>query len=143
LAINEIGACTVLLDEPVAFDPYQRNHDTGAFILIDRVSNDTIGAGLIHTGELKAGDTPWQEVEVNKSSRSVLKKHPPAVVWFTGISGAGKSTIANIVEKMLHAQGCHTYLLDGDNLRHGLNRDLGFSDADRVETCGEWLKLRS
>jgi bifunctional enzyme CysN/CysC len=143
LAINEIGACTVLLDEPVAFDPYQRNHDTGAFILIDRVSNDTIGAGLIHTGELKAGDTPWQEVEVNKSSRSVLKKHPPAVVWFTGISGAGKSTSANIVEKMLHAQGCHTYLLDGDNLRHGLNRDLGFSDADRVETCGEWLKLRS
>jgi bifunctional enzyme CysN/CysC len=133
LTINEIGTCTIGLDEAVAFDPYEENRDTGSFILIDRVSNDTLAAGLIRSGELKVDDIPWQAIEVSKTSRAMLKNHPPAVLWFTGIPGAGKSTIANLVEKMLHTRGCHTYLLDGDNLRHGLTRDLGFSDADRVE----------
>jgi bifunctional enzyme CysN/CysC len=133
LTVNEIGACSLILDAPVAFDTYAQNRDTGGFILIDRLSNNTVGAGLIEFGEVKHADVPWQNIEVSKNSRSTLKKHPPAVLWFTGISGAGKSTIANLVEKMLHAQGRHTYLLDGDNVRHGLNRDLGFDAADRVE----------
>jgi bifunctional enzyme CysN/CysC len=133
LSINEIGRCTFELDEPLAFDLYEHSRDTGGFILIDRVTNDTVGAGLIYSGRIRAADVPWQKIEVTKSSRSSLKKHAPAILWFTGISGAGKSTIANLVEKKLHAQGRHTYLLDGDNVRHGLNRDLGFSDADRVE----------
>jgi bifunctional enzyme CysN/CysC len=133
LTMNEIGYCHLALDEAVAFDIYEQNRQTGGFILIDRISNDTVGAGLVQTGALKHGDVPWQSIEVSKTSRCVLKKHPPAVLWFTGISGAGKSTIANLVEKMLHAEGRHTYLLDGDNIRHGLNRDLGFSDADRIE----------
>src|SRR5947209_7491139 len=133
LSAHEIAACNLRLDEPVAFDTYEQNRETGGFILIDRISNDTVGAGLIHAGELQFRDLPWQTMEVTKSSRSSLKKHRPAVLWFTGIPGAGKSTIANFVEKILHAKGCHTYLLDGDNLRHGLNRDLGFSEADRVE----------
>jgi bifunctional enzyme CysN/CysC len=144
LTLNEIGICSLALDEPVAFDFYEENRDTGGFILIDRVTNDTIAAGLIRAGELNARNVPWQAIEVSKSSRSSLKKHPPAILWFTGISGAGKSTIANLVEKMLHARGVHTYLLDGDNVRHGLNRDLGFSDADRVENVrrvGEVAKL--
>ena len=133
LKTNEIGACTLALDEPVAFDAYNHNRHTGGFILIDRISNDTIAAGLIRSGELKHRDVPWQRIDVSKISRSTLKNQRPAVLWFTGISGAGKSTIANLVEKMLHAQGRHTYLLDGDNIRHGLNRDLGFSDSDRIE----------
>jgi bifunctional enzyme CysN/CysC len=133
LGTNEIGICSLTLDEVVAFDPYEQNRETGSFIVIDRVSNDTIGAGLIQTGELRFRDVPWQIIEVTKASRSSLKNHPAAVLWFTGIPGAGKSTIANLVEKMLHANGRHTYLLDGDNVRHGLNRDLGFSDSDRVE----------
>jgi bifunctional enzyme CysN/CysC len=133
LSPHEIGACSLRLDEPVAFDTYEQNRDTGGFILIDRISNDTVGAGLIRAGELQFRDLPWQTMEVTKSSRSSLKNHRPAVLWFTGIPGAGKSTIANLVEKILHAKGRHTYLLDGDNVRHGLNRDLGFSDADRVE----------
>lgn len=133
LNTNEIGRCAFELDEPSAFDLYEHSRDTGGFILIDRVTNDTVGAGLIYSGRIRAADVPWQKIEVTKSSRSSLKKHAPAILWFTGISGAGKSTIANLVEKKLHARGRHTYLLDGDNVRHGLNRDLGFSDADRVE----------
>lgn len=133
LSTNEIGNCTVRLDEPVACDKYDEHRDTGGFILIDRVSNDTVAAGLIQSGELHFGNIPWQTIDVTKASRSALKNHRPAVLWFTGIPGAGKSTIANLVEKMLHAKGRHTYLLDGDNIRHGLTRDLGFSDADRVE----------
>jgi bifunctional enzyme CysN/CysC len=144
LTLNEIGLCTLTLDEPVALDLYEQNRETGGFILIDRVTNDTIAAGLIRKGELNPRNVPWQAIDVSKNSRSSLKKHPPAILWFTGISGAGKSTIANLVEKMLHARGAHTYLLDGDNVRHGLNRDLGFSDADRVENVrrvGEVAKL--
>jgi bifunctional enzyme CysN/CysC len=133
LSANDIGTCKLMLEEPVAFDPYEDNRDTGGFILIDRVSNDTVAAGLIRSGELMFRNLPWQTVEVSKRSRTSLNRHPPAVLWFTGISGAGKSTIANLVEKMLHAKQRHTYLLDGDNIRHGLTRDLGFSDADRVE----------
>jgi bifunctional enzyme CysN/CysC len=133
LKANEIGKCTFELDEPLAFDRYEHSRDTGGFILIDRITNDTVGAGLVSSGTLKAQDVPWQKIEVTRSSRSLLKKHAPAILWFTGISGAGKSTIANLVEKRLHAEGRHTYLLDGDNIRHGLNRDLGFSDVDRVE----------
>jgi bifunctional enzyme CysN/CysC len=144
LTLNEIGLCTLMLDEPAAFDLYEQNRETGGFILIDRVTNDTIAAGLIRKGELNSRNVPWQAIEVSKASRSSLKKHPPVILWFTGISGAGKSTIANLVEKMLHARGTHTYLLDGDNVRHGLNRDLGFSDADRVENVrrvGEVARL--
>jgi bifunctional enzyme CysN/CysC len=111
----------------------EQNRETGGFILIDRLSNDTVAAGLLQAGALRHGYVPWQSIEVSKTSRSALKKHPPAVLWFTGISGAGKSTIANLVEKMLHAGGRHTYLLDGDNIRHGLNRDLEFADSDRIE----------
>ncbi len=133
LAANDIGICDLTLDGPVAFDAYEANRDTGGFILIDRVSNDTVAAGLIRSGELRLRDVPWQAIDVSKASRAALKNHPSAVLWFTGIPGAGKSTIANLVERMLHARGCHTYILDGDNIRHGLSRDLGFSDADRVE----------
>lgn len=133
LSAYEIGACSLAVDEAVAFDSYEENREMGSFIIIDRVSNDTVGAGLIRSGELRFRDVPWQAIEVTGGARSSLKRHPPAVLWFTGIPGAGKSTIANLVEKMLHANGRHTYLLDGDNVRHGLNRDLGFSDADRVE----------
>jgi bifunctional enzyme CysN/CysC len=133
LAMNEIGLCTLNLRELLAYDLYEQNRDTGGFILIDLVTNDTVGVGFIRAGDLKADDVPWQRVETTKGSRSSLKNQPPGIIWFTGISGAGKSTIANLVEKMLHVQGRHTYLLDGDNIRHGLNSDLGFSDADRVE----------
>jgi bifunctional enzyme CysN/CysC len=133
LTINQIGTCTLRLEQAVAFDIYDHNRDTGGFILIDRVTNETVAAGLVRAGELKSDDVPWQRLEVSRSSRSALKQHPPGILWFTGISGAGKSTIANLVEKKLHARHCHTYLLDGDNVRHGLNRDLGFTDGDRVE----------
>ena len=143
LNANDIGKCTFELDEPLAFDLYEHSPDTGGFILIDRITNDTVGAGLVSSGRLKAPDVPWQKIEVTKSSRSLLKKHAPAILWFTGISGAGKSTIANLVEKKLHAQGRHTYLLDGDNIRHGLNRDLGFSDVDRVENVRRVAEVAS
>jgi bifunctional enzyme CysN/CysC len=133
LRFNEIGVCDLRLDRPVGFDPYQENRDTGGFILIDRLSNETVGAGLLRSGLRRADNVHWQAVEVSRQARATLNGHRPAVVWFTGLSGAGKSTIANVVERKLHALGCHTYLLDGDNVRHGLNRDLGFTDADRVE----------
>jgi bifunctional enzyme CysN/CysC len=133
LELNEIGVCNLSLDQPVAFDPYVENRDTGGFILIDRMTNATVGAGLLHFALRRAENVHWQAVEVNRQAHASLKAQRPAVAWFTGISGAGKSTIANIVERKLHALGRHTYLLDGDNLRHGLNRDLGFTAADRVE----------
>ena len=109
------------------------NRDTGGFILIDRMTNGTIGAGLLHFALRRSQNIHWQAIEVNKQAHGALKGHKPCVVWFTGLSGSGKSTIANIVEKKLHALGRHTYLLDGDNVRHGLNKDLGFTEADRVE----------
>jgi bifunctional enzyme CysN/CysC len=133
LELNEIGVCNVSLDHPVAFDAYADNRDTGGFILIDRLSNATVGAGLIHFALRRSQNIHWQALDVSKASRAALKGQQPCVLWFTGLSGAGKSTIANLVEKQLQALGRHTYLLDGDNVRHGLNRDLGFTDVDRVE----------
>jgi len=133
LALNEIAVCNVYLDRPVPYDRYVDNRDMGGFIVIDRMTNTTVGAGLLHFALRRADNVHWQAVEINQNARAALKGHRPAVVWFTGISGAGKSTIANILERKLHAAGRHTYLLDGDNLRHRLNRDLGFTTADRVE----------
>jgi bifunctional enzyme CysN/CysC len=130
---NEIGVCNLNLDRPVAFDPYAENRDTGGFILIDRLTNNTVGAGMLHFALRRSQNIHWQAIEVNKDAHAALNGHRPCVVWFTGLSGSGKSTIANIVEKKLHALGRHTYLLDGDNVRHGLNKDLGFTEADRVE----------
>ncbi|MBL4785762.1 MAG: sulfate adenylyltransferase subunit CysN [Cohaesibacteraceae bacterium] len=133
LALNEIGYCNLAFSEPLAIDTYEENRHTGSFILIDRFSNQTVAAGLIWHGLQRAENVHWQATDVNKQARAVLKLQTPKVLWFTGLSGSGKSTIANLVEKRLHAQGRHTYLLDGDNVRHGLNRDLGFTDEDRVE----------
>jgi bifunctional enzyme CysN/CysC len=133
LELNEIGVCNISLDRAIAFDPYVANRDTGGFIIIDRMTNTTVGAGLLHFALRRSQNIHWQAVQVDKGARAALNGHPPRVVWFTGLSGSGKSTIANIVEAKLHAEGVHTYLLDGDNVRHGLNRDLGFTDVDRVE----------
>jgi bifunctional enzyme CysN/CysC len=133
LELNEIGVCNLSLDRPVAFDPYIQNRETGGFILIDKLSNDTVGAGLLSFALRRAENIHWQALDVNKPARSALKGQRACVLWFTGLSGAGKSTVANLVEKRLHALGRHTYTLDGDNVRHGLNKDLGFTDADRVE----------
>jgi bifunctional enzyme CysN/CysC len=144
LLLNEVGSVNFALAEPIAFDPYVDNHDTGGFILIDRFTNATVAAGMIDFGLRRATNLHWQALDINKGVRSEMKGQKPAVLWFTGLSGSGKSTIANLVERALVAQGRHTYLLDGDNVRHGLNRDLGFTDADRVENIrrvGETSKL--
>jgi bifunctional enzyme CysN/CysC len=133
LELNEIGVCTLEIDRPIAFDPYEVNRDTGGFILIDRITNDTVGAGMLRFALRRAQNVHWQALDVNKSLRASMKRQRPCVLWFTGLSGAGKSTIANLVDKKLHSTERHTYLLDGDNVRHGLNKDLGFTDADRVE----------
>lgn len=133
LELNGIAECNLGLDRAVAFDPYGSNRDTGGFILVDRISNATVGAGMLNFSLRRAHNIHLQHVDVDKSARAALKGHAPCVLWLTGLSGAGKSTIANLVEKMLQARGCHTYLLDGDNVRHGLTKDLGFTDADRVE----------
>lgn len=133
LGLNEIGLCNVSLDQAIAFDPYLSNQDTGGFILIDRATNATVGAGLIRFALRRAQNVHWQALDVTREARADLKRQKAAVLWFTGLSGAGKSTIANLVEKKLLSLGKHTVLLDGDNIRHGLNRDLGFTDADRVE----------
>jgi bifunctional enzyme CysN/CysC len=133
LALNEIGVCNISLDRPIAFDPYGVNREMGGFIVIDKLTQNTVGAGLLHFALRRSHNIHWQEVRVDKQARSAQSQHRPGVVWFTGLSGSGKSTIANIVESKLHTLGVRTYLLDGDNVRHGLNRDLGFTDADRVE----------
>ena len=133
LGLNEIGIGNISLDQPVAFDPYAENRQTGGYILIDRISNETVGAGLLHFALRRSQNVHWQALDIDKAARARLKGQKPCVLWFTGLSGAGKSTIANIVEKKLYAAGRHTALLDGDNVRHGLNRDLGFTDVDRVE----------
>jgi bifunctional enzyme CysN/CysC len=133
LELNEIGVCNVSLDQPIAFDPYVENRDTGGFILIDRLTNGTVGAGLIHFALRRAENIHWQAIEINKEAHAATKNQKACILWFTGLSGAGKSTIANLLEKRLFSLGHHTFLLDGDNVRHGLNRDLGFTDADRVE----------
>ncbi|NND50198.1 MAG: sulfate adenylyltransferase subunit CysN [Rhizobiales bacterium] len=133
LNFNEMGVANISLSEPVAFDPFADNRDTGAFILIDRYSNATVGAGMIRFALDRASNVHWQALDIDKQARAHAMGQNPVVLWFTGLSGSGKSTIANIVEQKLHLDGRHTYLLDGDNVRHGLNRDLGFTDTDRVE----------
>jgi len=133
LELNEIGVCNLSLDAPIAFDAYAENHDLGGFILIDRLSNRTVGAGMLHFALRRSQNIHWQALDVDKAARAAIKSQRGRVVWLTGLSGSGKSTIANLVEKRLHADGRHTYLLDGDNVRHGLNKDLGFTDEDRVE----------
>ena len=133
LALNEIGVATIGLDRRIAFDPYAENRDTGGFIVIDRITNATVGAGMLRFALRRADNIAWHATTVDKATRAAAKGQSPRVLWFTGLSGAGKSTIANLVEARLHALGLHSYLLDGDNIRHGLNKDLGFTPADRVE----------
>jgi bifunctional enzyme CysN/CysC len=133
LALNEIAVCTLSIDRPIAFDPYDAVRETGGFILIDRISNATIGAGMLRFALRRSHNIHMQHVDVDKATRGAMKGQKPCVLWFTGLSGAGKSTLANQLEKRLNALGRHTYLLDGDNVRHGLNKDLGFTEADRVE----------
>jgi bifunctional enzyme CysN/CysC len=144
LMLNEVGYANFSLTQPLAFDAYRDNRDTGGFIVIDRFTNATVGAGMIDFGLRRATNVHWQALDVNKQARAAMKRQKPVMLWFTGLSGSGKSTIANLVEKSLAAEGKHTYLLDGDNVRHGLNKDLGFTDADRVENIrrvGETAKL--
>ncbi|MEL6568902.1 MAG: sulfate adenylyltransferase subunit CysN [Pseudomonadota bacterium] len=133
LEINEFGVCTMALDEPIAFDPYNDSRETGGFIIIDRITNNTVGMGLIDFALRRASNIHWQALEINRDALAEQKGQKPAVLWFTGLSGSGKSTVANELQKRLFALGRHTMVLDGDNVRHGLNRDLGFTDADRVE----------
>jgi bifunctional enzyme CysN/CysC len=144
LAVNDIAVANIATDRRLPFDPYQANRESGGFVLIDRLTNVTVGAGMIDFALRRSDNIHWQALDVTKEARVAIKNHRPGVVWFTGISGAGKSTIANALERRLHALGCHTAMLDGDNVRHGLNRDLGFTDADRVENIrrvGEVAKL--
>ncbi len=133
LELNDIGVCNLSVGRPVAFDPYAVNRRTGGFILIDRKTNNTVGAGILHFALRRSHNIHRQHFNVDKVARAMQKGQRPAVLWFTGLSGAGKSTIANLVELKLHTMGKHTYVLDGDNIRHGLSRDLGFSDVDRIE----------
>lgn len=144
LGLNEIGVVNVALDREVAFDPYKANRRMGGFIVIDRMTNETVGLGLINFALRRASNIHRQSLDVSKELRASMKGQKPVMLWFTGLSGAGKSTVANLVEKRLAAMGKHTYTLDGDNVRHGLNNDLGFTDADRVENIrrvGEVSKL--
>ena len=131
--LNGIAVCNFASAQAIAFDSYADNPETGAFILIDRISNNTVGAGMIDFGLHRGQNLSWQSFEINRESRAKMKHQKPMVIWFTGLSASGKSSIADIVEQKLAAQNRHTYLLDGDNFRHGLNKDLGFTDADRVE----------
>jgi bifunctional enzyme CysN/CysC len=130
---GEIGVCDLELDRPLVFDPYAENRATGEFILVDPLTGETVGAGLLKFALRRAHNVHRQHLDIDRGARAALKRQEPCVLWFTGLSGAGKSTIANLVEKKLHAAGYHTYILDGDNVRHGLSKDLGFTDADRVE----------
>jgi bifunctional enzyme CysN/CysC len=144
LGLNDIAFCNLSTAVPVAFDPYEASRSTGSFIIIDRFTNHTVGAGMVAFGLRRGTNIHWQPLLVGRNERAALKHQRPAILWFTGLSGAGKSTIANIVEQRLHAAGHHTMLLDGDNVRHGLCRDLGFTEADRVENirrAGEVAKL--
>jgi bifunctional enzyme CysN/CysC len=133
LELNEVGLCNLSTAKPLVFDPYAENAETGSFILIDRFTNATVAAGMIEFGLRRATNVQWQELFIDQAARANLKGQKPCVLWFTGLSGSGKSTIANTLERRLHALGRHTYMLDGDNVRHGLNKDLGFTDVDRVE----------
>ncbi|MGZ8518698.1 MAG: sulfate adenylyltransferase subunit CysN [Candidatus Binatia bacterium] len=144
LGLNEIATVNISFDRPVPYAAYRDNHRLGAFILIDKLTHETVCAGVIHFALRRAVNVHWQALEVTKPARAGLKQQQPRCLWFTGLSGSGKSTVANLLEKRLHADGRHTYILDGDNVRHGLNRDLGFTEADRVENIrriGEVAKL--
>jgi bifunctional enzyme CysN/CysC len=144
LELNAIGVAEITTDKPVVFEPYGDNRTLGGFILIDKISNSTVAAGMLHFSLRRAQNVHWQAVDIGREAHAAQKGQRPAVLWFTGLSGSGKSTIANIVEKKLFAQGRHSFLLDGDNIRHGLNKDLGFTEADRIENIrrvGEVTKL--
>jgi bifunctional enzyme CysN/CysC len=144
LDLNAIGVANLVTDKPLVFEPYGDSRDLGGFILVDKLTNATIAAGMLHFALRRARDVHWQSVDVTRAAHAQQKGQEPKVLWFTGLSGSGKSTIANLVEKKLYALGRHSYLLDGDNVRHGLNKDLGFTDADRIENIrrvGEVAKL--
>ena len=144
LELNAIGVANLVTDKPLVFEPYADSRDLGGFILIDKLTNATIAAGMLHFALRRARDVHWQSVDISRAAHAQQKGQEPKVLWFTGLSGSGKSTIANLVEKKLYALGRHSYLLDGDNVRHGLNKDLGFTDADRIENIrrvGEVAKL--
>jgi bifunctional enzyme CysN/CysC len=144
LALNGIGVVELATDGPLVFEPYEASRTLGGFILVDKVTGDTVAAGMIHFALRRAQNVHWQHLEVSREAHALAKGQRPCVVWLTGLSGAGKSTIANLVEKRLHALGKHSFLLDGDNVRHGLNRDLGFTEADRIENIrrvGEVARL--
>ena len=144
LDLNAIGVCTFSTDKPITFEPYADSKTLGGFVLVDKMSNNTVAAGMINFSLRRAHNIHWQAADVDRGAHASLKDQQPKVLWFTGLSGSGKSTIANEVEKRLHAMGKHTFLLDGDNVRHGLNKDLGFTDTDRIENIrriGEVAKL--
>jgi len=144
LELNAIGVAELATDKPIVFEPYAENRTLGGFILIDKLSNATVAAGMLHFALRRAQNVHWQALDVTREAHARLKNQRPTLLWFTGLSGSGKSTIANLVEKKLHALGHHTFLLDGDNVRHGLNKDLGFTEADRIENIrrvGEVAKL--
>ncbi len=144
LGLNDIGVAEVYTDRGIVFEPYAESKELGGFILIDKASNATVAAGMLNFALRRARDVHWQAIEINREAHARQKNQAPRLLWFTGLSGSGKSTIANLVEKRLHALGKHSFLLDGDNIRHGLNRDLGFTDADRIENIrrvGEVAKL--
>ncbi|TXH05436.1 MAG: adenylyl-sulfate kinase, partial [Rhodocyclaceae bacterium] len=144
LGLNDIGVCELSTDKRVVYSAYTENKDMGGFILIDRMTNATVAAGTLHFALRRAQNVHWQSIDVSRESHAAIKNQRPRVLWFTGLSGSGKSTIANLVEQKLHALGKHTFILDGDNIRHGLNKDLGFTDADRVENIrriGEVARL--
>jgi bifunctional enzyme CysN/CysC len=144
MELNAIGVATISTDKPIVFEAYADNRTLGGFILIDKISNATVAAGMLNFSLRRAQNVHWQAVDINRDMHASLKNQKPALLWFTGLSGAGKSTIANLVEKRLYALGRRTFLLDGDNVRHGLNKDLGFTEADRIENIrrvGEVAKL--
>ncbi|MFC3101915.1 sulfate adenylyltransferase subunit CysN [Altererythrobacter lauratis] len=144
LKLNGIGVAEVTTDKPIVFEPYEASRSLGGFILIDKLTNATVGAGMINFSLRRAQNVHWQALEITREQHAAMKNQKPAVLWFTGLSGSGKSTIANMVEKKLHRMNRHTFLLDGDNVRHGLNKDLGFTEADRIENIrrvGEVAKL--
>ena len=144
LELNEIGVAEIVTDKPIVFEPYAENRALGGFILIDKMTNGTVAAGMLHFSLRRSQNVHWQALDIGRKQHADLKNQKPAVLWFTGLSGSGKSTIANLVEKKLHRMNRHTFLLDGDNVRHGLNKDLGFTEADRIENIrrvGEVSKL--
>ena len=144
LGLNAIGVANLSTDKPLVFEPYERSRELGGFILIDKISNATVAAGMLHFALRRSSNVHWQPLDIDRDAHARLKHQRPRLLWFTGLSGAGKSSIANLVQKKLYALGRHSFLLDGDNIRHGLNKDLGFTDADRVENIrriGEVAKL--